>query len=1691
MASGRCKALLLYITVVILSSCTQIAVNDTESSSTTGASTDTTAPSLTIVQASGQADPASSLPVSFTVTLSEEVGNSTLTTADITQNGTASGITWTLTGSGTAYTLKATAVSTSGTIVPTIAAARFTDAAGNSNKASTSTDNSVTYSDTAAPTVTTLSPADNGSNVSTGASLTITFNEKVDAESGNIVIYRTSDDGVFESIPVGDARVSGSGTKVITIDPSGTLAYGTSYYVQIASTAFDDGSGNSYAGISNKTSWNFTTTAAPDVTAPTVSTLSPADNSTAVSASTNLVITFDENVDAESGNIVIYRSSDDAVFETIPVGDARITGTGTSIITVNPTGTLASNTEYYLQIAATAFDDTSGNSYAGISNTTSWSFTTADTTNPATSTLSPADNATSVSAIANLVITFDENVDVESGNIVIYRSSDDAVFETIPVGDARVTGTGTTTITINPTGTLASNTEYYVQIATTAFDDASGNSYAGISDTTSWTFTTAAGSDVTAPSMSTLSPADNSTSVSNTPNLVITFDEAVDTESGNIVVYKSSDDSVIATVDVTDTGLVSGTGTTSITIDMGVILSDSTEYYVLVDASAFDDASGNSYAGISSTTAWSFTTGDSTNPTVSTLSPADNATGVSEIANLVITFDEAVDVETGNIYIYDSDDTLIETIDVTSGQITGTGTTTITINPSVTLESSKGHYIQINATAFDDTSGNSFAGINDTTTWSFTTGVSATPIVTTLNPADDAMSVSENANLEITFNRDVDVETGNIYIYDSDNDLIETIDVTSGQVTGSGSTTITIDPTYPLENSKGHYIQIDATAFDDTSGNSFVGINDTTTWSFTTGNEVAPEAISYSPADDSTGVSLDTNLVITFHEAALADIGNIEIYDSDNSLIETIDVSSGQVSGSGTNTITINPSTTLEASKGHYIQIDSGAFRDSNNNYYAGLSDNTTWSFTTGTGADVTNPTVSSLSPADNATGVSTTANLVITFDEFVNTGSGNIVIYRTSDNNVMETIDVTSGQVTGHTGGAEVTINPSITLANNTEYYVLIDATAFDDDAGNSFAGISSTTYWSFNTTDTVQPSISSVYPADDSIGISPITNLVITADEPIQLSGSGSVDLYRLSDYSFVETMTVANGKISKTGATELTINPSTTLADSTAYYLYVDDGLFDDFENNPNLGIDDSTVWNFTTAAADATKPDVTINENSGQVDPANSLPVIFDVVFSEEIDPSTFTIADITQNGTASGITWTITDSGDATTFTLRATVVTGAGTLQPSIAAGVVDDLAGNTNTISTATDNTVTYTPGSRTITLDSTGCNDTTAAIGSASPPFCTVQAAVDEAIAANPSGTNPVVIEVANETFGTAIVSTNFGTNVTWQAISGSPVITKIDASGSDGATGAIAQPGTDDGSGCDSSSGGGTGESGTNGYSLSIISDGNITFTTIDSSGGNGGDGGDYTIDCQGSDLSGGSAGAAGSGGTLILENVIATTVTAVGGTGGSAGTCMASCGSASSGGVAADITLTNSTVVTVDASAGSPGSDAGIFSGFGADGSNIHLNSTTVTGTCTTNASSDNHMSGSCYSAGKIYDDAGDSSCGSTSWSGISDCLPPESAWFDGAYCDGTDVITATIDDSWGVSNTYSINWSGGSSGWYTYSDDQGSTDLTWESGTSSTSTSWSSFGGSGTLNVIVSDFKCNNITSGTDSAAYSD
>ncbi|MGF1569518.1 MAG: choice-of-anchor L domain-containing protein [Nodosilinea sp.] len=214
------------------------------------------------------------------------------------------------------------------------------------------------------------------------------------------------------------------------------------------------------------------------------------------------------------------------------------------------------------------------------------------------------------------------------------------------------------------------------------------------------------------------------------------------------------------------------------------------------------------------------------------------------------------------------------------------------------------------------------------------------------------------------------------------------------------------------------------------------------------------------PADNATDVALAANIILNFNEAVQKGTGNLTIKRvSDDSVVETINVTSGLVTVSG-KTVTVNPTNDLSSSTAYYVEVASGAITDLSNNAFAGISGNTTFNFAT---ADTIPPTISTLSPADNATEVAIGSNIVLTFSEMVQKGTGNITIFNGADDSVFATIAVTSGIVT--VSGNTVTINPTSDLVNGRAYYIQIAATAITDTSGNAFAGISNKTSFNFTT--------------------------------------------------------------------------------------------------------------------------------------------------------------------------------------------------------------------------------------------------------------------------------------------------------------------------------------------------------------------------------------------------------------------------------------------------------------------------------------------------------------------------------------------------------------------------------------------------------------------------------------------------
>jgi hypothetical protein len=112
---------------------------------------------------------------------------------------------------------------------------------------------------------------------------------------------------------------------------------------------------------------------------------------------------------------------------------------------------------------------------------------------------------------------------------------------------------------------------------------------------------------------------------------------------------------------------------------------------------------------------------DITASAIDSLDPLDEATDADIAANLVVTFDENITAGTGVITLKNLTDATDSTIGIDDGSQVSISGSVLTIDPATDLAEGKDYAIQIDATAIDDASANSFVGIANDTTWNFTT----------------------------------------------------------------------------------------------------------------------------------------------------------------------------------------------------------------------------------------------------------------------------------------------------------------------------------------------------------------------------------------------------------------------------------------------------------------------------------------------------------------------------------------------------------------------------------------------------------------------------------------------------------------------------------------------------------------------------------------------------------------------------------------------------------------------------------------------------------------------------------------------------------------------------------------------------------------------------------------------------------
>ncbi len=200
---------------------------------------DVTAPTISTFS-STQTTPTSATTFTYDLVFSESVTG--VASIDFTNGGGATGCSFSVTGSGTNYTLTVSSCG-DGTVQPVFAANGATDSAGNTGPSAVSSASTTVTKDSSSPTFVSASTSSDGSTI------TLTFNEALSATTASASAFAVMVDGVSRT--VSSVAVSGS-TVVLTL----ASAVGAGQSVTVAYTdpsgsndanAVQDANGNDVA----------------------------------------------------------------------------------------------------------------------------------------------------------------------------------------------------------------------------------------------------------------------------------------------------------------------------------------------------------------------------------------------------------------------------------------------------------------------------------------------------------------------------------------------------------------------------------------------------------------------------------------------------------------------------------------------------------------------------------------------------------------------------------------------------------------------------------------------------------------------------------------------------------------------------------------------------------------------------------------------------------------------------------------------------------------------------------------------------------------------------------------------------------------------------------------------------------------------------------------------------------------------------------------------------------------------------------------------------------------------------------------------------------------------------------------------------------------------------------------------------
>ena len=817
---------------------------------------------------------------------------------------------------------------------------------------------------TTAPVLVATSPTNGAQGVPLNAAVFLQFSQALNPSSVNSSTAYLTDQN--SSIVPATVSLLPSG-NTIEIKPSSNLAAGTTptstYYQVNVTTGVQNSNGVALASLY---SGYFYTGTAADMTAPGVLGVAPPNNQQNVGLNGLVVVTFSEPINPITANSNTVSLSYGTPSTVIPTS-VSFNSTNTQV-TFTPTTPLPPSATVTVAIT-NGVQDVAGNAVTAQS-TTFKTAATADTVGP-TITITPVSGATNVPTNSVVVIQYSEPINAQTVSPTYNYLYDSSSGQTIAT-NLTVSADGLTT-TLAPTGPLPVGTVIYVY--SSEAQDLSGNVQAGINSIES-SFTTSYNADATVPQVIGTNPANGATAVPTNTVVVLYFNEPVNPATLSQVTL-SEGGSTVATTQT----LSNGNQTLSLTPATPLLPSAS----YTITAIGVKDTSGNQLAG---TFTSAFTTGltiDLIGPTVTGFNPVSGSIGVGLNAPLMVMFSKPINplsltASQFALYNYNTEYRISGTIAVAANAMSATFTPAETLQPntSYVFEVAGCFVFSCNiSSGYTDVAGNAGSGSYTLFTTSTTTVITAPTVVSINPPNGTTTTVPQDVYIAAVISTQVDPLTVSGSSITLSPAVAGTVTLAADQVT------LEFVPNANLAASTTYTVNV--SGFKDVNGNTVTPFTSTFK---TNGTTTSTEpTVTPNPASGATIATLTTPVVFTFSGPI-----NPQSVNSGTVYAAQYPPSGGnaEVAGtlavSGGNTVVtftpLAPWAPSTVAGNSYVYVYLSGVQDPEGD--AAINTNTFF-YTPVTSPVATPLTITSVTPANGATGVGQNAVVSIVFSHSVN----------------------------------------------------------------------------------------------------------------------------------------------------------------------------------------------------------------------------------------------------------------------------------------------------------------------------------------------------------------------------------------------------------------------------------------------------------------------------------------------------------------------------------------------------------------------------------------------------------------------------------------------------------------------------------------------------------------------------------